>query len=309
MNRISHILVVVDPSTRGRQGAVDKAAHLARCSHASVELLICDIASALNDHLAPPECRAHPNNTELLDLLDELAVPLRSEGTDVTLRIIYGKSLPDALLDYIRGSNADLVIKDAHTHSTARRTFARNTDWHLIRGCSVPLLLTKGRVWGERPSLITAVDLNPGDEQAEASIRHVLDFSASINRHLNGDLHLVNSYIPTAFAAIVSAGRQSVSREYVEAVQVENSFRHCQLVSVGNEYGVSPTHLHVEMGAPHDCLKHVVKAIHADFVVVSGSLHKWQRMFIGSAAATLLESLDCDVLIIGTSEFTQPHPM
>jgi universal stress protein E len=308
MNRISHILVVVDPSTRRRQAAVDKAAHLARCSHASVELMICDIASALNDQLAPADRRAHPNNTELLNLLDELAVPLRCEGTDVTLRIIYGKSLPDALLDYIRGSNADLVIKDAHTHSTAKRTFTRNTDWHLARGCSIPLLLTKRGPWGERPALITTVALSPVDEQAEASIHHVLDFSASITRHLNGDLHIINTYIPTAFAAIVSAGRQSVSREYIEAVQVENSFRQCQLVSLGNEYGVSPTHVHVEMGAPHDCLKHVVKAIHADVVVVSASSPSWYRVFIGSTAATLLESLDCDVLIIGSSEFTTSHP-
>jgi nucleotide-binding universal stress UspA family protein len=30
MNRISHILVIVDPSVLGGQAAVDKAAHLAR---------------------------------------------------------------------------------------------------------------------------------------------------------------------------------------------------------------------------------------------------------------------------------------
>jgi len=53
MNRISHILVVVDPSTKGRQAAVDKAAYLARCGHATVELLICDIPSASNDQTAP----------------------------------------------------------------------------------------------------------------------------------------------------------------------------------------------------------------------------------------------------------------
>ena len=149
MNRISHILAVVDPSTKGRQAAVEKAAHLARCSNAAVELLICEIASALNDQAPPGARRPHPDNTELLDMLESLAGPLRAQGTTVSLRIIYGKSLPDTLLDYLRGSNADLVIKDTHQQSFARRTFARNTDWHLVRGCSMPLLLTKKKSWSQ----------------------------------------------------------------------------------------------------------------------------------------------------------------
>ena len=143
MNRISHILVVVDPTTRGRQAAVEKAAHLARFSKATVELLICEIASALDDQLPLSARRPHPDNTELLDMLDELAGPLRAQGIQVSLRIIYGKSLPDTLLDYLRGSNADLVIKDTHQHSFARRNFARNTDWHLVRGCPKPPASTR----------------------------------------------------------------------------------------------------------------------------------------------------------------------
>ena len=44
----------------------------------------------------------------------------------------------------------------------------------------------------------------------------------------------------------------------------------------------------------------------SDLVVIGASSHKWRRMFIGSTAATILESLDCDILIVGTSEFAQP---
>lgn len=307
MNRISHILVVVDPSSKSRQAAVDKAAHLARCGRATVELLICDIPSAQIDQIAPAARRAHPNNTELLNLLDELAIPLRTKGIEVALRIIYGRSRPDVLLDYIRGSNADLVIKDAH--SVAKKSFDRNANWHLVRGCPIPLLLTKRGAWGERPVIITAVDLNPADEHAEASNHHLLDFAASITRRFNGDLHILNTYIPTAFAALVRAGRQGLSCDYAESLLIENSFRHCDLESLGCAYGVPPQHLHVEMGAPHDCLKDVVKSIHADLVLVSATSPRWHRSIIGSAAATVLETLDCDILIAGTSESMQPHPM
>ncbi len=302
MNQINHILVVVDPTTKGRQAAVDKAAHLARLCNASVELLICEIASALNDQLAPADRRPHPNNTELLDLLDELAGPLSAQGTKVTVRIIYGRSVPDTLLDYLRGSDADLVIKNTHPQSSARRTFARNTDWHLMRGCSMPLLLTKTKTWGKSPIVVTALELN--DEMAVASNHRILDFAASLADVLKGDLHVVHTYIPVAFAAIVGAARRSVSHAYSEALQVENTLRYGQIESLVSVYGVSPQHLHVEVGTPHDCLRQIVKQTNADLTVLGTLPHSWHRMFVGSAAATILESLDCDILIIGASEFT-----
>lgn len=306
MNRISQILVVVDPATKGRQAAVEKAARLARCSSAAVELLICEIASALDDEAPPGARRPQPENTELLDMLEALAGQLRAQGIAVGSRIIYGKSLPDTLLDYLRGCNADLVVKDTHQHSFARRTFARNTDWHLVRGCPKPLLLTKRNPWHQPPQVVAAVDLQPVEENPSLSKHPVLQFAAAVSGSLNGDLHIMHSYIPTAFAALVRAGRQSVSCDYTESLQVENSYRYSQLADLGNEYGVSPLHLHVEMGTPHDCLQHLVETVGTDLVVIGASSHKWRRMFIGSTAATILESLDCDILIVGTSEFAQP---
>jgi universal stress protein E len=305
MNRISHILVVVDPLTKGRQAAVDKAAYVARCSNAAVELLICEIASAFNDAAPPSAQRPHPDNTELLDMLETLAGPLRAQGTRVSQRIIYGKSLPDTLLDYVSGSDADLVIKDTHQLSFARRTFARNTDWHLVRGCPKPLLLTKMKSWSSRLQLVTAVDLQHGDENAAASNHHILEYAAALAGCLQGDLHIMHAYIPNAFAALVRAGRQNLSCDYTEALQAENSFRYGQIESLGGAYGVSPQHLHVEMGTPHDCLQHMVETFDTDLVVIGASFYKWRRAFIGSTAATILESLDCDILIIGTSEHTQ----
>jgi universal stress protein E len=180
MNRISHILVVVDPSAVGRQAAVDKGAHLAKCLDASVELLICDIESARHADVArlyaykPP-----PSNTQLLDLLDALAAPMRARGIDVIVRTIYGKSLHDSLLDYIRGSNADLVVKDTHHHSLAKRTLLRNTDWHLARACPVPLLLTKKKAWGQPPVIMAAVDPNQANERAAALDLDILSGAAA----------------------------------------------------------------------------------------------------------------------------------
>jgi universal stress protein E len=310
MNRISHILVVVDPSVVGQQAAVDKAAHLARCLHASVELLICDIESALDDDVVTLQARkTPPSNTQLLDLLDALAAPVRAQGTEVTVRIIYGKSLHDSLLDYLRGSNADLVVKDTHNHSIAKQTFLRNTDWHLTRGCPVPLLLTKKQVWAQPPMIMAAVDSNQANESAAALDRDILYGAASLAGRLMGDLHVIHTFVPTAFAAVVAAGGRSTTREYSEALQAEISFRYCQMEHLVRAYGVTREHLHVEMGTPEDCMTQTVRKYRTDVMVMGASSHGgWHRMVVGSTASTVLESLPCDILVVRPSDPVQAIP-
>jgi universal stress protein E len=304
VNRISHILVIVDPSAEGRQAAVDKAAHLARCLSASVELLICDIASALDDH--PVTLHAHtttPSDTCLLDLLQTLAAPLRAQGTEVALRIIYGKSLPDSLVDYLPDSKADLVIKDTHHHSLARRTYLRNTDWHLSRFCTVPLLLTKAKPWSPLPVIMAAVDPNHANPRVAALDREILSNAATLTGRLKGDLHVIHSFVPTAFAAVIAAGGRSTTPEYSDALRAENSFQYSQLEQFVRAYGVAPEHLHVEMGTPKDCLSRLVANSGADVVVIGASAHgRWHRMIMGSITATILESLPCDILIVRPAE-------
>ena len=310
MNPINRILVVVDPSVLGRQAAVDKAGLLARHLDSSVELLVCDIESALDDEVLTLHAhRTPPSNTQLLDLLDALAAPMRAEGIAVTVRVIYGKSLHDSLLDYIRGSNAGLVVKDTHHHSFAKRTFLRNTDWHLMRSCPVPLLLTKRKAWGQPPVVMAAVDPIHADERVAALDRDILQWAASLAGRLTGELHVIHTFVPTAFAAAVVAGRQRMTPEYSEALQVENSYRFHQIEHLVSAYGVTQEHLHVEMGTPEDCLSETVMQYCTDVLGMGTSSHgKWHRMVVGSTAAILLESMPCDILIVGPFDDAQAIP-
>jgi universal stress protein E len=310
VNRISHILVIVDPSAVGRQSAVDKATLLARCLNASVELLICDIASALYDHAMTPHPQtAPPSNTHLLDLLGTLAAPLRAQGTEVALRIIYGKSLPDSLVDYLPDSKADLVIKDTHHHSFAKRTFLLNTDWHLAHSCTVPLLLTKAKPWSPLPIIMAAVDPNHANPRVAALDREILSNAATLTGQLKGDLHVIHTFVPTSFAAVIAAGGRGTTPEYSDALSSENCFRYSQIEQYVRAYGVAPGHLHVEMGTPEVCLSHLVATSCADVVVIGASAHgRWHRMIVGSTTATILESLPCDILIVRAADERQPIP-
>ncbi len=308
MNRISHILVVVDPSEDGAQAAVDKAGHLAASLHASLELLICDIQSAHEtDALSLRARTTSASTTRLLDLLDALAAPLRARGTEVTVRVIHGNSLHESLLEYLHGSNADLVIKDTHHHSLARRTLLRNTDWYLARECPVPLLLTKNKAWSPRPIIMAAVDPGQPSERAAALDRDILRGAAFLAGSLQGELHVIHTFVPAAFAAVVAAGGRSTTREYSEALQIENSFRRAQIEHFVGGFGLVPEQVHIEMGTPEDCLAGTVTKYRTDVMVMGSSLHgRWHRMVVGSTASTILESLPCDIFIIRSADGARP---
>jgi universal stress protein E len=306
MNRVNHILVIVDPSAGERQAAVDKAAVLARPLDASVELLICDIESARADAaFMRKSWDTYPSNTQLLDLLDTLAAPLRAQGTQVDVQLIYGKSLHESLLDFIRGSNADLVIKDTHHHSFAKRTFLANTDWYLAHGSPVPLMLAKRTEWGQPPVVMAAIDPD-GSKNGEDD--GILQCAASLAGRLTAELHVIHTFVPAAFAKAVVAGTLSMSSEYTGALQIENSYRCCQLESLAGAYGVRREHLHVEMGTPKDGLVYRVTQHHGDVLVIGASSHgRWHRMLIGSTASTILESLPCDILIATHAAQVEPR--
>jgi universal stress protein E len=100
-----------------------------------------------------------------------------------------------------------------------------------------------------------------------------------------------------------------MTREYSEAVQVENSFRYSQIECLASTYGVTQAHLHVEMGTPEDCLMDTVTKYRTDLMVMGASSHgRWHRMVVGSTAATILESLPCDILIVRPSDDAQAIP-
>ena len=294
-NRVNHIIVVVNPSAGVSQSAVDKASILARRLNASVELLICDIETAHEDDLIrlTPHRRA-PNSTEFFEQLDQLAAPLRAEGIKVKARTIYGKSLHDSLLSYLSKEPADLIVKDTHHHSLAKRTLLRNTDWYLAHRCPVPVLFTKTKKWAEQPTIMAALGAKSASACPPELDRQILHCAATLAGGLKGHLQVIHTYIPLALARAQNAGA-----ELATDLEVEDSYERGQIEASAQAFGIAPGRLHIEMGTPERRLPDSVKANHADIITIGASLHgRWHRIFVGSTASSVLESLPCDVLVV-----------
>jgi universal stress protein E len=303
MNRIGNILVIVDP-TADEQPSVAKGALLAEKFDSRLELFACETKASrearLTAHVRKDATK--PFVVDLKSKLEALAAPLRARGVDVATETCTADPLHDALLDRVKHTSAHLVVKDTHHHTLAQRTFLTNTDWQMIRGCAVPLLLVKPAQWGAVPKVLAAVDPGHANDKSAALDQCILQQAEAISKHLQGELHAVHAYIPTAIAIAAASVPPMVAAIGVEQIAREEEAKRKELAGLGAQYGLRIAGIHVETGGPVQVLPRVAEMIGADILVLGAiSRRGIERVFIGSTAEDVLEKLPCDALIVKTS--------
>ncbi len=310
MDPIRNILVIVDP-TATQHSAITKGALLAAKFHTRLELFICDTRAAREARLvARARAAAEPAPFDVKAMLEELAAPLREQGLDVATTTECRDPLHEGLMDRARRTTADLVVKDTHHHSWAKRTFLTNTDWHLIRTCPVPLLLTKSTQWPSTPNVMAAVD--PGHENDKPAVldNRILDYGSHVAQKLGGKLHLVHAYIPIAIVAAATASKPPMAMAVsAEDLAHEEKQKRAELQELSAGYRVDPANIHLQVGSPAEVLPRVAESQHADIVLMGAiSRSATQRAFIGNTAEEVLERLPCDALIVKPPDFASALP-
>lgn len=323
MDYIKQILVIVDPTrkpgdSRSSAGevprdvadehpAVAKAAVLAEKFNARLELFVCDTKAArdirLSSHVRSHGNEPFPVNTK--GFLERLAEPLRARGIDVTTEVAAADPLHIGLIDRTRHTNADLVVKDTHHHSLAQRTFLTNTDWQLIRGCPVPLLLTKSSPWTAAPRIVASVDPGHVNDKPEILDHWIVEHASLFAQKLQGELHVLHVYLPLAIVgAATVTGPTMAAAITPEDLALEEQNRRKLVTALVSEYNVAPEHIHLELGGPAQIVPIAAARMHAE-VVTMGAIARsgLKRIFVGSTAEDVLERLPCDALIVKPPNF------
>lgn len=303
MECISNLAVIIDP-TAEQQPCVDKAAVLAQACRAAIDLVACETTYSREARIARAAAGREAAPESLSQLLERLAGRLRSRGIDTTIHALQGEPLHESLLTWLRGSVATFVVKDTHHHSLARRTFLTNTDWHLIRGCSQPLLLVKPAPWHRPPVLIAAVDPTHPRDQAGYLDRCILDHALSIGKALQAEVHAAHSFVPMMLASSTIDGLPVMMDVTGELLRAQTAARRTRIKAVTDPCGLADDRVHVEMGIPSEFLPRLAAEVGADVVVMGATARSGLRgAFVGSTAERLLEGLPCDLLVVKTPDF------
>lgn len=306
MNSINNILAVVDPTVQ-EQPAVEKAARLAKAFNARLQLFACETKESRAVRYAAHLQKG--GNTDFIAhiraVVDALAEPLRKRGIDVTVDIGRGDPLHARVIEHATHSGVDLLVKATHHHSLAKRTFMTNTDWHLIRGCTMPLLLTKEKPWASGPTIVAAVDPGHEHDKPIALDHRILEWAQGLRERLNGSVHALHAYLPAVLVAEAASGVPVTMSPFTpQMIEDERKLVLRDLEKLVAPYAIADANVKVELGVASEVLPRVAHELGADIVVMGAiSRSGLKRVFIGSTAERVLEHLPCDVLVVKPPEF------
>jgi universal stress protein E len=308
MDPIKKILAIIDPTT-GPQPCVQKAGRLALATGAQLELFICDFASDLRPSRYAVEevyeVALAQRRAQLEAQLEALAEPLRKQGLRVVTGVAFEDTLHFGILDKVLKSSPDVVFKDTHYHSAIRRALFTNTDWHLIRECPAPLLLTKPAVWRPLVKLSAAVDPGHIDDKPATLDRELLACTEYLASCLHGDVSAVHVFDPLpVLANMAPIGVATGAASYAdgELLRTLREQHEADFKAVLAEYPAFSGHAELLDGAPTTVLPEYVYQQEIDVVVMGAVARRaLQRLLVGSTAERLLDRLPCDILVLKPS--------
>lgn len=285
MERIDSILVVVDRNSMA-QRTVAKAADLARRFGARLELFLCDaergyaLKREYVEHAVEEARRACL--AEARRFLETLRTPLASTVRDVTVDAVCESPLYEGIVGKVQNSRPDLVLRGVDPDVAGGAPHV--TDWDLVRACPVPLMLTRGRTWRVPPRIGAAVDIS--GEETPAMVREVLRTAKSFASGCGGALEI-----------LFGCGEQPG-----EAAQRHIERCRSRLERHAREAGVRPDQVHVIPGEPARALPEFASGRYDLFVMGALTHRKTPAALVGTLTGRLLETLDCDFVLVKTPD-------
>ncbi len=285
MERIESILVIIGDDERERQTLV-KGVTLARLLHARLELFQCNADVAFfqrhqyeTSAAQTAQARCAVESRERLQALwQSLAVH------DIPVAIDGACESPEyeSIVRKAGRCRADLVIRGLRAARNGGGEIAGASDWDLVRACPVPLLLTRGRMWGRGLRVAAAVDIS--DDEAPALTRSILTCARQLTAAGSGSLEIL-------YADPFEGSAPQALRAY-----------HARFSERAWEADVDPAGLHILPGEPATVIPEFA-AHRAYDLLVSGALthRKSLTALVGTLTGRLMEMLDADLLLVKVS--------
>jgi universal stress protein E len=277
MEPVRSILVALE-NEGDSAGAVTRAVMLARRFNARIELFLCDAERAFElQHQYDQAC------TDLVrqSFLAESRAAMQRSWTEldvndipVSMDAVCESPLYDAIRRKVEASQPDLVIRGIG----GRECTFSIADSDLVRTCPTPLLLTRGKSWRAKPAIAAAVDIS-GVETPDLT-RSIL---------LAADL----------MAATCGASLEVLYALRTDRASSDAAQSRAQLASRAAAANVHPGEVHIVAGDPATVVPQFVARQRYEMLVLGALTHrKTTTALVGTLTGRLVETLDCDLLLV-----------
>ncbi|MBS0376169.1 MAG: universal stress protein [Proteobacteria bacterium] len=302
MDPIRQILTIVDP-TQEDSAAVRKSLRLAQATGAAVEFLICDFAPELDAARfldAPTLSVAQaPVAARHQVHLDRLAARARAAGVTTSTCVEFANPLHEGVLARVAATAPGLVVKDAHVHGPLVRAFFSYADWHLVRDCPVPLLLTRPAEWHAPLRVAAAVDPNHPNDLGATVDHAIIDAAGRVAAALGGTPAVVHVFSTANLVSLEPGVATAPLGTDLAAVEVLRRLHRTQLEGIAARHGLAASATRLIDGIVSYALPSYAAEAGLDVlalgVIARSRLHD---RFIGSTAHRVLDRIGCDLLIV-----------
>jgi universal stress protein E len=291
MYPIHRILVAIkDPRARSHP-ALAKAAAIAAALDAQVQLF-----HAIDEPLYPQAARMAAQQ------LERVAAPLRKRGLTVSTAVEWDFPRFEAIIRAATRFEANLIVAADHATVHHLPWLLRYTDWELLRASPMPVLLVKSPRPYRRPVILAALDPAHAFAKPAGLDNEILHYTGTLADALGGEVHAVHAYVPVppSLPPVVMSRPGELEKLLIAS---ETAARE-SLRRVTEPMGIPSTRLHVEGRHAADAIQEVARQTHSQ-IVAMGSISRtgMDRALLGNTAESLVDALECDILVVKAANF------
>ncbi len=300
------VLVVITDPFASEQPALRKAAALARRFQCRLHLFNSfmipepanDVAMGVHRDVIAAAIRHRKAQ------IQKLAARLRLH--DVECVVTWDFPAHEAIVRQALKIKAELLLTDSHRHGRLARLILTNTDWELMRTCPCPVWFVRSPLLSKRPKLLVAVDPRHTREKPAELDDRLLDAAAKMAQALTGSVSVVHAYQSPEQSSpglLRKPVRKLNSRAALEFA--DHTIR--AVDQLCSRHDIDLDDRVVQEGVTRDVIAAVAKQGGAD-VLVMGVVSRTllPRPVIGGTAESVIDHVDCDVLVMKPRRFKTP---
>lgn len=299
MLKLKRILLIARPEMN-RSPAFERAEALARATGALLHIVAFDYVQALAvAGLLDPNAMTQAREGYLQvhrQWLEQQARFQRSAGLPVSTEVVWARTTPAHVLEYINDFHADLVIKDMQYVPALERAFHRPLDWVLLRDCPAHLHLVSEGANPVPAKILAAIDLSHLEELTQGLNDRILDLAKTLADATGATLQLLNVCNWSVLGdAAMSVPTPSLDRSLCEAI---TDTQQEAFDALAERYGIDKPRRHQLTGIPHKVIELFARQNAFDMLVLGSAYQRDVDGFVGSTVETLTNRAPCSLMIV-----------
>jgi universal stress protein E len=198
-------------------------------------------------------------------------------------------------------------VSDRHAGNHVFPGILQLTDWELLRLSPVPVLLVKSAGVYRKPAILAALDPARSYSKPASLDQRILRTGEIFARQLHGALHAVHAYVPLSEPVLATGLLDEGTIAAVESAAVEKATVRFERVLRSTD--IPPRRRHLVAQHPIEAIDDTAREV-GSAIVVMGAVSRsgLKRFVIGNTAETLLDRLNCDLLILKPYGFSGRVP-